>query len=122
MVFTFDKSKGLACGSSLVEEDKLDLAQSLLAKCASAPVLQELLSLRLEFKVLLSVDACMDLPFPHSLLCPFARACCHCLPCCCMQHSQVRHCAAQPRSVSSSTELLFSSTGSVTASCCPPMC
>ena len=32
MVFTFDKSKGLACGGSLVEDDKLDLAQELMAK------------------------------------------------------------------------------------------
>ena len=32
MIFTFYKAQGLSVGSSLVEEDKLDLATSLLAK------------------------------------------------------------------------------------------
>lgn len=32
MIFTFYKAQGLAVGSSLVEEDKLDLATSLLEK------------------------------------------------------------------------------------------
>ena len=32
MVFTFDKSKGLAIGSSLVEDDKIELAKSLEAE------------------------------------------------------------------------------------------
>lgn len=39
MVFTFDKSKGLACGGSLVEDDKLDLAQELMAKFGDRIVL-----------------------------------------------------------------------------------
>ncbi|KAI9076715.1 hypothetical protein K1719_041298 [Acacia pycnantha] len=32
MIFTFYKAQGLSVGASLVEEDKLDLAKSLLAK------------------------------------------------------------------------------------------
>lgn len=32
MIFTFYKAQGISVGSSLVEEDKLDLATSLLAK------------------------------------------------------------------------------------------
>ena len=32
MIFTFYKAQGLAVGSSLVEEDKLDLAKELEAK------------------------------------------------------------------------------------------
>ena len=34
MVFTFLKARGLATGSSLVEEDKIDLAKSLEKKAA----------------------------------------------------------------------------------------
>ena len=32
MVFTFDKSKGLAIGASLVEDDKIELAKQLEAE------------------------------------------------------------------------------------------
>ncbi len=32
MIFTFYKAQGLSVGSSLVEEDKLDLAKELMAK------------------------------------------------------------------------------------------
>jgi phosphoglycerate kinase len=32
MIFTFYKAQGLSVGSSLVEEDKLDLARDLMAK------------------------------------------------------------------------------------------
>lgn len=38
MIFTFYKAQGLSVGSSLVEEDKLDLATSLLAKAKAKGV------------------------------------------------------------------------------------
>lgn len=38
MIFTFYKAQGLCVGSSLVEEDKLDLATSLLEKAKSKGV------------------------------------------------------------------------------------
>lgn len=38
MIFTFYKAQGLSVGSSLVEEDKLDLATSLLEKAKSKGV------------------------------------------------------------------------------------
>lgn len=38
MIFTFYKAQGLAVGSSLVEEDKLDLATSLMEKAKSKGV------------------------------------------------------------------------------------
>uniref|UniRef100_A0A452ZF95 phosphoglycerate kinase n=1 Tax=Aegilops tauschii subsp. strangulata TaxID=200361 RepID=A0A452ZF95_AEGTS len=38
MIFTFYKAQGLSVGSSLVEEDKLELATSLLAKAKAKGV------------------------------------------------------------------------------------
>lgn len=38
MIFTFYKAQGLSVGGSLVEEDKLDLATSLLAKAKAKGV------------------------------------------------------------------------------------
>lgn len=38
MIFTFYKAQGISVGSSLVEEDKLDLATSLIAKAKAKGV------------------------------------------------------------------------------------
>ncbi len=38
MIFTFFKAEGKSVGSSLVEEDKLDLAKELVAKAKVGPL------------------------------------------------------------------------------------
>ena len=64
MIFTFYKAQGYSVGSSLVEEDKLDLATSLLEKAKSKGV-----SLLLPTDVLIADKFAAD---ANSMVCPSA--------------------------------------------------